>query len=138
MLNTTLCHIEKNGKYLMLHRVKKKNDVNQDKWVAIGGKFEDKESPEQCNRREVLEETGLHISIFEDFSSTSEYKIAGRVEKRVTIFLASTSDTSTVIQQEEIEDYIWLDFDKALSTLKFENDKSILISAKEYLAEHNI
>ncbi len=61
MINTTLCHIEKNGKYLMLHRVKKKNDVNQDKWVAIGGKFEDKESPEECNRREVLEETGLTL-----------------------------------------------------------------------------
>ena len=46
----------------MLHRVKKKNDLNQDKWVGIGGKFEDKESPEQCNRREVLEETGLTLN----------------------------------------------------------------------------
>lgn len=61
MLNTTLCHIEKNGQYLMLHRVKKDNDVNRDKWVGIGGKFEENESPEQCNSREVLEETGLII-----------------------------------------------------------------------------
>lgn len=61
MRNTTLCHIEKNGKYLMLHRVKKQNDLNQDKWVGIGGKFEDKESPEECNLREVLEETGLTL-----------------------------------------------------------------------------
>jgi 8-oxo-dGTP diphosphatase len=61
MVNTTLCHIEKDGKYLMLHRVKKKNDLNQDKWVAIGGKFEDKESPEECNIREVFEETGLTL-----------------------------------------------------------------------------
>ncbi len=61
MRNTTLCHIEKNGKYLMLHRVKKKNDVNQDKWVAIGGGFKDKESPEECNIRETLEETGLTL-----------------------------------------------------------------------------
>ncbi len=59
MLNTTLCHIEKNGKYLMLHRIKKENDQNKDKWVAIGGKFEEGESPEECNRREVFEETGL-------------------------------------------------------------------------------
>lgn len=59
MRNTTLCHIEKNGCYLMLHRTKKKNDLNQDKWVGIGGKFEDKESPEECNAREVFEETGL-------------------------------------------------------------------------------
>ncbi len=61
MQNTTLCHIEKDGKYLMLHRTKKKNDLNQDKWVGIGGKFEDKESPEECNAREVLEETGLTL-----------------------------------------------------------------------------
>ncbi len=61
MLNSTLCHIEKDGKYLMLHRVKKQNDLNQDKWVAIGGRFEDKESPEECNAREVFEETGLTL-----------------------------------------------------------------------------
>lgn len=61
MKNTTLCHIIKDGKYLMLHRVKKVNDLNHDKWVGIGGKFEDKESPEQCNMREVLEETGLTL-----------------------------------------------------------------------------
>ena len=61
MKNTTLCHIEKDRKYLMLHRIKKENDLNHDKWIGIGGKFEDKESPEQCNRREVLEETGLTL-----------------------------------------------------------------------------
>ncbi len=61
MRNTTLCHIEKDGKYLMLHRVKKENDLNHDKWVGIGGKFEDKESPEECNFRETLEETGLRL-----------------------------------------------------------------------------
>lgn len=62
MINTTLCHLEKDGKYLMLHRIKKENDLNKDKWVGIGGKFEDKESPEQCNAREVLEETGLTVN----------------------------------------------------------------------------
>ena len=61
MRNTTLCHIEKDNKYLMLHRVKKQNDLNRDKWVGIGGKFEDKESPEECNLREVREETGLTL-----------------------------------------------------------------------------
>lgn len=62
MRNTTLCHIEKDGKYLMMHRIKKENDLNHNKWVGIGGKFEDKESPEQCNRREVFEETGLVLN----------------------------------------------------------------------------
>ena len=62
MINTTLCHIEKDGKYLMLHRTKKVNDLNHDKWIGIGGKFEDKESPEECNKRETLEETGLTLN----------------------------------------------------------------------------
>ncbi len=62
MRNTTLCHIEKDGCYLMLHRIKKENDLNRDKWVGIGGKFEDGESPEECNNREVLEETGLTLN----------------------------------------------------------------------------
>ena len=61
MRNTTLCYIEKDGKYLMLHRVKKENDLNHDKWIGIGGKFEDKESPEECNKREAFEETGLTL-----------------------------------------------------------------------------
>ncbi len=61
MINTSLCYIEKNGKYLLLHRIKKENDLNRDKWVGIGGKFEDKESPEDCVIREALEETGLTL-----------------------------------------------------------------------------
>ena len=59
MKNTTLCYIEKNGSYLMLHRVKKVNDENHDKWIGIGGKFEPGESPYECARREIFEETGL-------------------------------------------------------------------------------
>ncbi len=61
MQNTTLCYIERDGKYLMLHRVKKENDISKDKWLGIGGKFEDGESPEECLKREVLEETGLKL-----------------------------------------------------------------------------
>ena len=61
MINTSLCYIEQDGKYLLLHRVKKKKDINKDKWIGIGGKFEENESPEDCIIREALEETGLTI-----------------------------------------------------------------------------
>ena len=61
MLNTTLSYIEKNGSYLMLHRVKKKNDVNHDKWIGVGGKLEEGESPFDCARREILEECGIAV-----------------------------------------------------------------------------
>lgn len=65
MFNCTLCYIENDrGEYLMLHRVKKKNDVNRDKWIGVGGKFEDGESPEDCLLREVREETGLTLTRF--------------------------------------------------------------------------
>ena len=62
MKQTTLCYIEKDDKYLMLHRVKKEVDCNKDKWIGVGGKFEEDETPEECVVREVLEETGLTIT----------------------------------------------------------------------------
>ena len=58
---TTLCYIEKENQYLMMHRVKKEKDINKDKWVGIGGHFEEDESPEECLLREVSEETGLKL-----------------------------------------------------------------------------
>lgn len=64
MRNTTLCYIEKDGCYLLLHRVKKERDVNRDKWIGVGGGFEDRESPEDCLLREVREETGLTLTSY--------------------------------------------------------------------------
>ena len=61
MRNTTLVHIEKDGKWLMMHRTKKVNDENHDKWIGIGGKFNDGESPYECAVRETFEETGLTL-----------------------------------------------------------------------------
>lgn len=62
MRNTTLCYIRREGRTLMLHRTAKENDANRDKWIGIGGKFEDRESPEDCVLREVREETGLTLT----------------------------------------------------------------------------
>lgn len=61
---TTLCYIENDDSYLMLHRVKKEKDVNKDKWIGVGGHFEEGESPEDCLLREVREETGLELTSF--------------------------------------------------------------------------
>ena len=62
MRNTTLCYIERGQQYLMLHCVKKENDLNHDKWVGIGGKFEGNETPDECLLREAYEETGLTLT----------------------------------------------------------------------------
>lgn len=62
MKQTTLCYLERNGQYLMLHRVKKQNDASQGKWIGVGGKCEADESPDECMLREVREETGLTVT----------------------------------------------------------------------------
>ena len=64
MKQTTLCYLERGDEYLMLHRTKKKNDENHDKWIGVGGKFEAGESPEDCMRREIFEETGLTVTAY--------------------------------------------------------------------------
>ena len=60
---TTLCYLERDGKYLMMHRTSKENDINKDKWIGVGGHFEEGESPEECIKREILEETGYDLAL---------------------------------------------------------------------------
>ena len=62
MINTTLCYVTRGDQVLMLHRVKKEKDLNKDKWIGIGGKFEGDESPDECLLREAYEETGLRLT----------------------------------------------------------------------------
>lgn len=62
MKNTTLCYIERGDEWLLMHRVKKENDLNRDKWIGLGGKLEENESPEECLLREVREESGLTLT----------------------------------------------------------------------------
>lgn len=107
-------------------------------WGFPKGHMEKGETRQETAIREVLEETGVHIRLFDGFSSESRYKIGAKIEKRVDMFLGATSDTQTVIQREEIEDYIWLRYPEALSTLRFDNDKEILQDAHEYMLAHDI
>ena len=62
MINTTLCYVTRGDQALMLHRVKKEKDINKDKWIGIGGKFEEGETPDECLLREAYEETGLELT----------------------------------------------------------------------------
>ncbi len=107
-------------------------------WGFPKGHMEKGETREDTARREVLEETGLHIHIYDGFCSESRYKIGAKIEKRVDVFLASTTDTQTVIQREEIEDYIWLRYPEALNMLKFDNDREILESVNEFMITHGL
>ena len=89
MFNCTLCYIEnEKHEYLMLHRVKKKNDINHDKWIGVGGKFEDRESPEDCLLREVYEETGLTLTEYR-FRGIVTFICAGQETEYMHLFTAS-------------------------------------------------
>lgn len=110
--------------------IKNKRSLN---WGFPKGHMERGENEKETAYREVLEEAGIRVRFLPDFRFKSEYSIQGRIEKKVIIFLATTDDTTTTIQREEIEEYLWLKFDKAMNSLKFPNDKVLLRKANEYL-----
>ena len=107
-------------------------------WGFPKGHVEMGETDQQTAYREVLEETGIHVKFLPVFLTRSLYSIQGKVAISVSIFLATTDDTSTIIQKEEIEDYVWLGYEKAQARLKFENDHAILDKAAEYIRKNNI
>ncbi len=111
--------------------IKNKRSSN---WGFPKGHMERGETEKETAYREVLEEAGIRIRFLPDFRFRSEYSIQGRIEKQVVIFLATTDDTTTTIQREEIEEYLWLRYDKAMNSLKFPNDKQMLRKANEYLS----
>lgn len=120
MLNTTLCYIEKDNKYLMLHRVKKVNDLNHDKWVGIGGKFMENETPDECLLREVKEETGLTLT---------EYRLRGIVtflsdkwEGEYMYLFTATDYTGEMIECDE-GNLEWVEIDKVCDLPIWEGDK---------------
>ena len=107
-----------------MHRIKKENDLNRDKWIGIGGKFEDKESPEQCNRREVFEETGLTLN-------SAEYKgiitFVSDIWETEYMHLFTSSDFSGTVKSDCDEGVLeWVDEDKLLSFPTWSGDRIFL------------
>lgn len=125
---------EENGrkKYLLIRNKRSAH------WGFPKGHIEPGETQEETAIREVLEETGLNIKILPQFSQKSEYTIQGKIEKSVTIFLAKTEEIDYTIQQEEIEECGWFDFDDALKTLNYDNDKRILMQVSQYFKINRI
>lgn len=107
-------------------------------WSFPKGHIEPGETWEETAKREVLEETGLHIKILPGFREESNYMIQNRIDKKVIIFAATTKDTRTIIQESEIEDYSWLPFDGADKYLRFDNDCRILEDARKFFEEQGV
>ena len=123
MRNVTLCYIEENGKYLMLHRTKKENDINKDKWIGVGGKFEDKESPEECVRREVKEETGLTLNSCKLRSIVTF--VSSNCETEYMYIFTSNDFSGELIECTEGE-LKWIDKEKIMELNLWEGDKVFL------------
>lgn len=123
---TTLCYIEKDGKYLMLHRVKKDKDINKDKYIGVGGHFEYGESPDDCLKREVMEETGLTLLSYKPRGIvTFIYGDAAKPEERIVEYMhLYTADEfeGELIDCDEGE-LIWIDKSLVYNLPVWEGDK---------------
>lgn len=123
MKNSTLCYIEKDGQYLMLYRNKKKHDPNGGKWIGVGGKFEEGESPDDCLCREVLEETGLTLTNYQ-FRGIVTFVSDIWPTEQMHLF---TADEFTGILSECSEgELTWVDKSDVLSLPLWEGDKVFL------------
>ena len=111
---TTQCYIRCEDKVLMLHRIKKKIDINQGKWIGIGGKIEGGESPDECVRREVLEETGLEVTeAIYLFSIPNTYEYSGfLVHTLDQFFLCRIKDDSQIKAMDDVAESFWLPLDQ--------------------------
>lgn len=120
---TTLCYIEQNNCYLMLHRIKKENDINKDKWIGVGGHFERDESPEECLLREVREETGLVLNSWKLRGIITF--ISDRAETEY-MFLYTSDDFSGRLTDCDEGKLEWVDKSEVLNLPVWEGDKIFL------------
>ena len=123
MKNTSLCYIERNGRYLMLHRVKKEHDENRDKWIGIGGKFEPGESPEDCVLREVKEETGLTLTAYR-YRGIVTF-VSDRWEPEYMHLFHATGFTGTPRECDEGQ-LEWIEKERVLSLPQWAGDRIFL------------
>ncbi len=117
---STLCYIEKENQYLMLHRTMKKNDVNKDKWIGVGGHFEDDESPEECVLREVKEETGYTLTSYQ-FRGLVTFVSGDGVTEYMCLFTADGFEGEPIACDEgQLE---WVGKEKVYDLNLWEGDK---------------
>jgi len=128
MKNTTLCYLERDGQYLMLHRVKKENDVNRDKWIGVGGRFEAGESPDECLRREVLEETGLTLDSWR-FRGVVTFFTEGWDTEYMHLFTSGDFHGELTDCDEGVLE--WVDIEKVASLPLWEGDHIFLRLLRE-------
>lgn len=117
---STLCYMEKDHQYLMLHRVVKKNDVNKDKWIGVGGHFEDGESPEECVLREVKEETGYTLTSYR-YRGLVTFVFADIEMEYMSLFTADGFEGEPIPCDEGILE--WVDIEKVWKLNLWEGDK---------------
>jgi 8-oxo-dGTP diphosphatase len=122
--NTTLCYIERDGQYLMLHRTKKSNDENHDKWIGIGGKFEAFESPYDCVLREAKEETGLTLTSLRYRGIVTFVSDQMPVAEYMHLFTADAFTGETISCDEG--DLEWIPIEDLLKLPMWEGDKIFL------------
>lgn len=120
---STLCYIEKEGKYLMLHRTVKKNDVNKDKWIGVGGHFEDGESPEECLLREVREETGYTLTSYR-YRGIVTFISGNGVTEYMSLFTADGFEGEPIECDEGVLE--WVDKKDLFNLNLWEGDKIFL------------
>lgn len=123
MKNTTLCYIEHNGKVLMLFRNKKKSDANEGKWIGIGGKFKENESPNECMLREVYEETGIRLTNW-NYRGIVTF-VSDSCEGEYMHLFTAVSDTGEVCDCKE-GTLKWIDKKELLSLNMWEGDRVFL------------
>ena len=123
MKNTSLCYIERDGQYLMLHRIKKEHDENHDKWIGIGGKFEQAESPEDCVLREVREETGLRLTQYR-YCGIITF-VSDRWQTEYMHLFHATGFTGTLRQCDEGQ-LEWIAIDRLLALPQWAGDRIFL------------